>query len=211
MSEEALRFETEDSRVRTRFIPVPQPGKWTFETDAIREWVEHHMEGEVLNACAGESRLTGYKTEGVHRVISNDIDPDRGTHINVDVAELSAHFDREEFDAVVFDPPWTLYQANLRYDGHHISKDGTEIDPDDLPIEVPEQEQIGHARLAKEGFDWLLKPGGAVIELSYSGSCMPRRLQYVREERVVFDPPGELRSVIGSVDRKTQETLTGWE
>lgn len=203
---EALRFDTEDSRVTTRFIPVPQPGRWTFETEPIMEWVRHHAEGRILNACAGETPLTW--AEGV---VTNDIDPGRKTHLHVDVAELSAHLGRETFDVVIFDPPWTLYQANLRYDGHRLRDptEGTELDAGGLPIEVPDQDQVGHARLAKEGFDYLLKPGGVVIELSYSGSCMPKRLQYIREERVVFDPPGELRSVIGSVDRKTQRTLTG--
>lgn len=209
MSEETLRFHTEDSRVGTRFIPVPQPGKWTFETEPIMEWVRHHAEGRILNACAGETPLTWAES-----VVSNDINPERKAHLHVDVAELPIHLERESFDTVIFDPPWTLYQANLRYDGHRLrdpANEDHEIDAEALPIEVPDQEQVGHARLAKEGFDYLLKPGGVIIELSYSGSCMPARLNYVREERVVFDPPGELRSVIGSVDRKLQQSLTRWD
>lgn len=138
MSEKALRFHTEDSRVRTRFIPVPQPGKWTFETEPIMEWVRHHAEGRVLNACAGETPLTWAES-----VVSNDIDTDRRAHLHEDVAALPAHLEAESFDTVVFDPPWTLYQANLRYDGHRLRDptEGTEIDVEALPIEVGEQEQ----------------------------------------------------------------------
>jgi hypothetical protein len=47
----------EDTDLTTRFIPCPQFSKWTFDLDPIRNWVEAHLDGRTLNACAGTNRL----------------------------------------------------------------------------------------------------------------------------------------------------------
>lgn len=137
----------------------------------------------------------------------------------MDVAELANHYPENSFDAIVFDPPWSLYQANLRYDGNHVTKsnDGweTSIDLDTLPFELDlehqdERTQLGYARLAKENFDFLLKPGGIVIELSYQASCMPSRMGYEQIERTIFNPVGQHKPVIGSIDQNVQTGLAAF-
>jgi len=197
-----LEFNSEDPSVTTRFIPCQRFGRWTFEIGAIRDWVEYHCQGRTLNACCGKTQLTHD-----HEVIRNDINEERDADLHVDVAELSAHFDEGSFDTIVFDPPWSAYQSNLRYDGHNVEKNSAEfptsIDLRDLPIDTPspeEKSQLGHARLAKDGFNYLLADDGRVIELTFHGTCMPSRLNFDRMERVVFDPIGEGKAVIGSVD-----------
>ena len=169
-----------DKLPRTRFVPTQQVPRWSFENDTVRRWVEGWLQGRVLNACAGKTKL---RHDG--EIIRNDIDEDRDADLHVDVAELRDHFESESFDVVVFDPPYSIYQSNLRYDG----------------------KQVGHGKVAKEGFDYLLRPGGYVVELGYSGSCMPSRLQYRRIERVWFNTLGRTKDVLGSVDQKTQRTL----
>jgi hypothetical protein len=164
------------------------------------------MEGRVLNACAG-------KTELPHddEVIRNDKDESISADLHVDAAELSAHYPANHFNTIIFDPPWSVYQSNLRYEGRHVGREGVDIDLSELPVKIRggrDKEQLGHARLAKEGFDYLLKPDGKVLELTFHGTCMPRRLGYERVERVIFDPVGEGKSVIGSVDQKQQTKLT---
>lgn len=189
--------------MKTDYIATTEHPKFTFEADAIREWVEDRLNGRVLNACAGPTRLT-HSGE----IVTNDIDPEIETDLSVDVARLAAELPQESFDTVLFDPPWSLYQANMRYDGRHVTKGDVAIDMSDLPQSVKrDKTQVGHARLAKDGFDYLLRPGGTVIQLSYSGCCMPARLQYEQLERVMFDPIGEAKTLIGSVDRRTQLRL----
>jgi hypothetical protein len=191
------------SNPSTDYIQTTEQVKWTFQISKIRKWVEERLNGKVLNACAGPTRLNH---DG--RIVTNDLDEDIKTDYSVDVARLAAEIDRDTFDTIVFDPPWTLYQANMRYDGNHVSKGDVAIKMDDLPQDVSrDKKQIGHARLAKDGFDYMLKPGGTVIQLSYSGGCMPRRLQYERIERVMFDPIGEAKTLIGSVDKKVQTKI----
>jgi hypothetical protein len=188
--------------VETQYIPTNVLTKWTFESTPIREWVESHLEGRVLNACCGES-LLDYNGS----VLRNDLDDSVDSDHSLDVAELPTVFEESLFDCIVFDPPWTLYQANLRYEGRHVHSTGgnieSEIAVDELPLDLDEDKsQVGHARLAKDGFDYLLREGGIVIQLTYHGTCMPNRLGYDQEERVIFDPIGENKAVIGSVDRK---------
>jgi len=156
------QFSTEDPGVAARFVPVQPFSRWTFDCDTIKTWVEHHLSGRVLNACAGENHL-----DHDREVIRNDADPERPAEFHKDVAELSSEFPAGHFGTIVYDPPWSVYQSNLRYDGHRVEKSnteiGTDIDITSLPIDVPgpeEKSQIGHSRLAKDGFDYLLGDRG---------------------------------------------------
>ncbi|ABB77919.1 conserved protein [environmental halophage 1 AAJ-2005] len=60
--------------------------------------------------------------------------------------------------------------------------------------------QLGHARLAKLGFDYLLRDGGRVIQFAYTGSVMAASLGYTRIDRTAFDPTGTYKTLIGGVD-----------
>ena len=192
------------SNVKTNFISTSPHGRWTFDTEPIRDWVESNLCGRVINVCAGKCRLSH-----TDEIIRNDKDETLHTDYHLDVAELPRVLEPQSFDTVVFDPPWTLYQANLRYDGRHVHKENTDICMSDLPQTVQrDKTQVGHARLAKDGFDYLLDDGGLVIQLSYTGTCMPSRLQYQQLERVMFNPVGEAKTLIGSVDKKVQTKIT---
>lgn len=204
-------YSSEDLDIETRFVPVKPFSKWTFESSKMKTWAEEHLSGRVLNACAGKTRLNH-----TDEIIRNDSNPDRTADLHVDAAELAAHFDKEAFETILFDPPWSLYQSNLRYNSHgeHIaSNSSANIDMSALPFDIPngrEKTQLGHARLAKAGFDYLLKPGGTVLQLTFHGTTMPGG-SYQRRERTLFDPIGEGKCVIGSVDKKVQNDLTAYQ
>lgn len=227
-------LDGEDPSIKTRYVQTGAFSRFTFQSRVIREWVESHLEpgDRVLNACAGVWELNhdgGVVRNDLREQVVlkrdrtiNGIRYSKGemvntnTGINVDAAELAAHFPKSSFDAVVFDPPWSLYQSNLRYEGNHVAKDGevpTSIDLDSLPFDTPsanEKSQLGHARLAKDGFSYLLKPGGKFIQLTFSGTAMPSRLNFTRKERVIFDPLGEGKCVVGSVDQLLQQSLSSF-
>jgi hypothetical protein len=186
--------------MKTGYVQTHKHLQATFEDTTIRQWVENRLDGRVLNVCAGPTTLNHDDT-----IVRNDIDNSIEADYHVDAAELAAVCEPQSFETILFDPPWTMYQANMRYDGRHVTKDEIEIDTERLPQEVHRgKEQVGHARLAKDGFDYLLNPGGKVIQLSYNGTCMPQRLGYQRMERMMFDPLGEGKTLIGSVDKKVQ-------
>lgn len=90
---------------------------WTFETPQIREIVERWLAGEVLNACAGKTEL---EHDGpIHR---NDLDEDLDVETHYDVRDLDDHFDRDRFDTVIYDPPYSAEMAERHYDGNHVGR-----------------------------------------------------------------------------------------
>lgn len=251
-------YPAEDSNIISRFVPTSRHPAATFEEPNIRNHVLGYMTGRVLNACAGPTKLSEWYTGG--EIIRNDLDPGIESDVTMDIAELACHFPANSFDTIVFDPPWSTYQSNLRYNGFMVNKTASDdvpveqigIDIRELPFTVPgenviresgtgnqmtltdsfteskteyykkrtvagdelstkheqyiepdtEKKQLGHARLAKLGFDYLLKPGGTVIQYAYTGSLMPAELEYQRVARTAFDPTGTYKTLIGSVDEK---------
>jgi len=156
-----------------------QPNRWTFESAKIRRWVEQHLQGRVLNACAGKTFLTHD-----HEIVRNDIDEQRDADLHVDVCEIADHVDADSFDTVVYDPPFSQYQATRSYDGRDVGDDG----------------------VAKQQFDTVLRTGGRVIQLGYSTTCMPMQLGYPRKAVAVFNTLGRMNDYLGVVDEHAGES-----
>ena len=157
-----------------------QPNRWTFQSDKIRGWVEQWLEGRVLNACAGKTRL---QHDG--EIVRNDIDEQRDADFHVDVTEIADHFDRCSFDTIVFDPPYSEYQSTTKYNG----------------------KSVGSAALAKRQFHELLRPGGVVIQFGFTTTNMPMELGYQREAVAVFNTLGQMKDYLGTVDRRMNGDL----
>lgn len=155
------------------------PNKWTFQSDKIRRWVESRLEGRVLNACAGKTKLAHD-----HEIVRNDLDEDQDADIHVDVCEIADHFDAESFDTIVYDPTFSQNQANRSYDG----------------------KQVGDDALTKRQFDELLASGGRVIQFGFTTTCMPAALGYERLEVGVWNTLGRCNDYLSTVDKKPGET-----
>lgn len=168
------RFRDDEQYPHVEFIETAQVPKWTFQNPDVRAWVEDHLTGRVLNACAGKSKLNHDR-----EIVRNDLDETLEVDLSVDVAELQYHLDHESFDTVVFDPPYSIYQSNIRY----------------------KNRQVGRGRRAKQSFAKVLRPGGQVIELGYHGTCMPARFNFQRVKRTWFNTTGRYRDTLGSVDQ----------
>lgn len=126
-------------------------GKWTFGTRMVREVVLDHIEGRVLNACAGKTKLSRYK-RGLD-VVRNDINEDRDADHHVDVREIHHHFEDESFDAAVLDPPFDPGRAAKLYEGWH----GSEYAP------------------AREAVGRLVERGGTLVELGWNSTGLADR------------------------------------
>lgn len=158
-----------------------QPNRWTFESDKIRQWVESQLVGEpVLNACAGRAEL-----DWLGEVIRNDVNPEMPADMHHDVAELDDVLGRNSVDSVVFDPPYSEDAAERLYDGYDVED---------------EKEAI-------ETFHHVLRPGGVVVMLGYSTTCMPAELGYRRQAVSVFNTLGRANDWLGVADRRDQLEL----
>jgi len=151
------------------------PNRWTFESAKIRRWVEQRLRGRTLNACAGKTKLTHD-----YEIVRNDIDEDRDADHHVDVCEIADELEHEPFDTVVYDPPFSSFQASRSYEGR----------------------DVGDTALAKRQFHDLLNPGGRVIQFGYTTTNMPMELEYERLAVGVFNTPGQMNDVLGTVDQK---------
>jgi hypothetical protein len=160
-----------------------QPNRWTFQSEKIRHWVEQRLEGRVLNACAGKTELD-YDGE----IIRNDLDEDVDADYHIDVCELAAHFERGGFDTIVFDPPFSIYQANRSYEGR----------------------TVGDVAIAKRQFHELLRAGGSVIQFGFTTTCMPLALGYEREAVAIFNTLGQMNDYLGTVDRRLNEDIRSY-
>ena len=138
-------------------------GRWTFKTKKVRDTLLPFLEGRVLNAFAGETRLDEYK-RGITEV-RNDLNSDRDAEYHVDAVDLGELFDEESFDVVVLDPPYSQTQSEEHYDGLHAR-------------------DMGAVRKAAAP---LVKPGGCIVEFGRSlWGAADYFDHWEREEKLLF-------------------------
>jgi len=151
-------------------------GRWTFDYEPAREFVEERLAGRVLNACAGRTVLS-HEGEVVRNDLNDEIDADH----HVDVADIATTFDPLSFDTIVFDPPFDDLQAADKYDGLRA----------DSVLDAFGQ------------FAELVRPRGAVITFGWNSWGMRSHAAFEREETVLFQRGPVKRDVIATVDRRT--------
>jgi hypothetical protein len=161
-------------------------GRWTFETNMVRDVVLRYCEGRVLNAFAGKTLLSDYKRGIVE--VRNDMNPERDADHHLDAAVLGYMFDEGSFDTVVLDPPFDQTQSDELYDGLHARDMG--------PI--------------RKGVAPLVKPGGRIVELGWNLWDASDYIDgWSREKKLLFRRGiPDRQPVFLTVCRKTQMTLT---
>ncbi len=157
-------------------------GKWTFEVPVVRTIVEGYLDGRVLNACAGKTKLN----HGTGEIVRNDINEKRDAQYHYDVCEIDQHFPSDSFDVVVFDPPFDQSQADEHYDSMHAS-------------------DLGKARKALAE---LVAPGGLLLEFGWNSHGAEKFKGWSRESLHLFQRGPCLQDVILVVDRNHQTRLT---
>ncbi|MFC7202881.1 hypothetical protein ACFQJC_05090 [Haloferax namakaokahaiae] len=154
--------------------------RWTFEYSPAREFVEGYLDGRVLNACAGKTKLTH---DG--EIIRNDLNPEMDADTHVDVATLGDHFEPQSFDTIVFDPPFDEDKAENMYDRLH-AKD---------------------VWAALEAFNTLVRTGGTVVSFGWNSWGMKSFPAFERVETTLFTRGPISRDFIVAVDRRTSSSM----
>ena len=157
-------------------------GKWTFATKMVREVVLDAVDGRVLNAYAGETRLDEYK-RGLE-VVRNDLDKEIDADLHVDVREIDHHFDAESFDAAVLDPPFDPGRAAKLYEGWH----GQEYSN------------------ARDAVGRLVRPGGTAVELGWNSWGLADKDGWERVEHHIYRQASFKGDVQLVVDRKVNQS-----
>lgn len=136
-----------------RWFEVPR--KWTFQMPKVRKWIEARLTGDVLNLFGGVTRLT---YDGA--ILYNDLNVDLPADYRRDAYDLSQWADTaDRFDTVIFDPPYTAFQAVRTYGSKKA-------------------QEVSHAR---DVVELVLKPGGRVLSLGFNSTGMSESRGFVKD------------------------------
>lgn len=150
------------------------PRAWTFQMPKLRTWVESRLEGKVLNLFGGVTKLTPPPGGSI---ITNDINPDLKSDLALDAYDLVqwASWDSQgKFDTVIFDPPYTAYQAVHTYNGKKA-------------------QDVTHAR---DIVEYTLRPGGRVISLGFNSTGMGASRGFEKEGLLLVNGGGSHNDII---------------
>lgn len=159
------------------YIETP-PNSWTFNSRKIREVVEFHLEGRVLNLFAGKTKL-----DHDDEVVRNDLDTERDADYHFDAMKVGEYFDENSFDTVVLDPPYNARKSREKYNGEYKGK-------------------LTHA---KDQLKNIVKPGGVVITFGYATTGMSKSRGFELEHVYVINHKGDHNDTLFTVERKKEE------
>jgi len=162
-----------------RFFEMPNIH--TFEMKKLRDWFIQYVEGDVLNIFGGYTKLD----YGKGKIVYNDINENIPSDYHYDAMNISQHFSPESFDTILFDPPYTDFQATHYYDGK-LCRD---LDR------------------AKSEADKLLKPGGVAISFGYNSTGFGKKRGYKKLAILLVNCGFGHNDIIVTVERKTQTKL----
>jgi len=168
-----IRFE--------RFFEMPSVD--TFEMPKLRTWVIKHCYGKTLNLFGGKTQLDKYY---YGEIIHNDLNPEINADYHYDAVEIGKYFPEAFFDSVIFDPPYTMYQATHSYNGHMIQ---------DITA-------------CRNSLHPLIKPGGIIISLGYNSTGMGHHRGYLKTNLLLVNNGGSHNDIIVLVEKKVQSKLS---
>jgi len=153
------------------------PARWTFDMAKLKEWVETHCTGRVLNLFAGKNRLAvnEYRVD-----ISNEYQPDSVCDA-FDFVALT----EDRFGTIVLDPPYNLRKAREKYHGNYV----------------------GSLTKIKNELPRILNVGGRIISLGYDSVGMGNCRGFRKIAICVVCHGGDHNDTIGLVEQYQQPGL----
>ena len=155
-----------------------QPVKhWTFEMPQVKALVEAYCVGKVLNLFAGMTRLNVNE-------VRVDIERDLAVwDYNMDAREFVNFWheeDRQDFDTVILDPPYTYRKVKELYGGH----------------------RIGSLPRLKDEVRKILSPKARVISLGYDTVGMSRKRGFEKIAIAVICHSGDSKDTLMVVEER---------
>jgi hypothetical protein len=121
----------------------------------VRKWIEARLTGDVLNMFGGVTKLT---YDGA--ILYNDLNLSLPADLRLDCYDLSQWSDQaNRFDTVIFDPPYTAFQAVRTYGSKRA-------------------QEVSHAR---DVVEHCLRPGGRVLSLGFNSTGMSESRGFVKD------------------------------
>jgi hypothetical protein len=163
------------------------PRKWTFQMPKLRQWIESRLEGSTLNLFGGVTRLVHPHGDAIVYNDLNDSIPADYRRDAYDLAEWADCADR--FDTVIFDPPYSAFQAVRTYGSKRA-------------------QEVTHAR---DVVEFVLKPGGRVLSLGFNSTGMSHSRGFVKEGLLVVNCGGSHNDYLVLSERHVPSGASGAE
>jgi len=161
------------------FAYLSQPPKrYTFEQPQLKQWVEMHCTGSVLNLFAGKIRLNVEE-------VRVDIDPTVSPDYTMDAFTFVTSWNVGKFDTVVLDPPYNVRKAREKYDGRYL----------------------GVYTKIKDALPRIMADKGRVISLGYDTVGMSRSRGFQKIAVCVVCHGGDHNDTLGLVERRVIKSL----
>jgi hypothetical protein len=170
-----------------RFFEMPR--RWTFQMPKLRHWIESRLEGQVLNLFGGVTKLTvpfpqkfdiHGEESGLYSVISNDLNEDLPADLRIDAYDLSKWTPyANSFDTVVFDPPYSAFQAVKTYGR--------------------KAQLVSHAR---DVVEFVLRGNGRVLSLGFNSTGMSGSRGFDKEAICLVNCGGSHNDIILLSERR---------
>jgi hypothetical protein len=192
MSHSPTAVATDDQEVPSVSYWSVQPNRWTFQSPKVKAWVEHHLDGRVLNACCGITHLEHdaeiVRNDLQHRITHDDTVCETDADTHVDVHSLTSEFPENAFDTVVFDPPFSDHQSSQSYSLTRGVDQGSVADE----------------------LDAVLKPGGTLVACGFTTLPLGATPGYAVDSVAVWNLLGRQRDWLGiALTNADQDALPG--
>ena len=151
--------------------------RYTFRNRKVKEWVEDHVEGFVLNLFAGEVLLQC-------REIRNDIREEMPADYHMDALEFVKQWSEgckgPKFGTIILDPPYAYRKSMEMYDG---------------AVSSPFNQIKNHIKD-------IITPNGIVITFGYHSNVMGKKRGYEQEHILLMSHGGAIHDTIAVIERK---------
>lgn len=146
--------------------------RYTFENKWVREWVEEHVEGKVLNLFAGKTRLLCDE-------VRNDLDETMPAEYHLDALEFCETWRGPKFGTVLLDPPYSYRKSMEMYKGKVTS-----------PFNA-----------MKDALIPILKKDGIVITFGFHSVSMGIVRSFKQEHILLMSHGGAMHDTIAVIER----------
>lgn len=158
------------------------PNKNTFDIKPIREFIERHARGVILDPFANRNRLA---------TITNDINPEYGTDFCMDALDFLRSRPKNSADTVLFDPPFSQRQIAESYKsvGMAVNMETT---------------QSSYWKNLKEQIARIVKEGGGAITCAWNSGGIGEKYGFRIEEILLVPHGGWHNDTIVVYERKVR-------
>jgi 16S rRNA G966 N2-methylase RsmD len=157
--------------IEFEYIKCPL-NRYTFSVKPVRQWVERHCEGKVLNLFAGRTKLAVDE-------VRNDIEFAVPAEYHMDAVVFLKSWRGQKFDTILLDPPYSYRKSMEIYGGKMCS-----------PFRQLKDEVAG-----------CLEPAGKVITFGYHSVSMGSARDFRIEKVCLFSHGGAIHDTIATIER----------